>query len=147
MKLTMKRNWRLTLPINLGVISLLALSVLMSPSLNLAVVKAQGQNQSSPQIPQEAQQKLDELAQKFRGLVINSGANLSLSQGGNLSEKLQELVDSPQFKNLSQQLSQQLLQLGVNESSIQAMKQQATSDFSNLAQKLQNLTSSKGEGQ
>jgi hypothetical protein len=141
----MKRNWRLTLPIVL--VSLLALSVLISPSLNWAVVKAQGQNQSSTQIPQQAQQKLDELAQKFRGLVNSSGANLSLSQGGNLSEKLQELVDSPQFKNLSQQLSQQLLQLGVNESSIQAMKQQAASDFSNLAQKLQNLTSSKGEGQ
>ena len=35
------------------------------------------------------------------------------SQGGNLSERLQTLVDSPQFKNLRQQLSQQMSQLGV----------------------------------
>jgi hypothetical protein len=136
----MKRNEKLT--IALGVISLLALSVLCSPSLNL--VKAQAQNQSSPQIGQEAQQKLYELAQKFRGLIINSGVNLSLPQGGNLSEKLQELMDSPQFKNLSQEVSQQLLQLGVNESSIQTMKQEAGSDLSTLAQKLQNLTASRG---
>lgn len=136
----MKRNGKLT--IALGVISLLALSILCSPSLNL--VKAQAQNQSSPQIPQEAQQKLNELAQEFRGLIMNSGVNLSLPQGGNLSEKLQELTDSPQFKNLSQEVSQQLLQLGVNESSIQTMKQEAGSDLSTLAQKLQNLTASRG---
>ena len=74
----MKRNAKLTLPVVLGVISLLASSILVSPSFNLAV-KAQGQNQSSsPEMSQQVQQKLDELAQKFRGLVNNSGANLSL---------------------------------------------------------------------
>jgi hypothetical protein len=60
------------------------------------------------------QEKLDQLAQKFRGLVTNSDANLTLPQGGNLSERLQALVDSAQFKNMSQQLSQQLSQLGIN---------------------------------
>lgn len=76
--LFMKRNAKLTLPVVLGVISLLASSILVSPSFNLAV-KAQGQNQSSsPEMSQQVQQKLDELAQKFRGLVNNSGANLSL---------------------------------------------------------------------
>ena len=87
--LSMKRNEKLTLPIVLGVISLLALSVSLSPILN-STVKAQGQNQSS----QGVQEQLDQLAQKFRGLVNNSGANLSLPQGGNLSERLQALVDS-----------------------------------------------------
>jgi hypothetical protein len=61
-------------------ISLLAISVSISPSLNLvAVVKAHGQNQSSPsEMSQEGRQKLDELAQKFRGMVTNSGVNPSL---------------------------------------------------------------------
>ena len=68
---------------------------------------------------QQVQQKLDELAQKFRGLVTSSGANLSLPQGGNLSESMQGLVDSAQFKNLTQHLSQQSTQLGINVSNIQ----------------------------
>jgi hypothetical protein len=146
-ELSMKRNGKLTLPIVLGVISLLALSVSLSPILNLTV-KAQGQNQSSsPEMSQQVQQKLDELAQKFRGLVNNSGANLSLPQGGNLSESLQGLADSAQFKNLSQQLSQQLSQLGINGSNIQNLQQEGGADFPGLVQKLQNLTSSRGGGQ
>ncbi|MGH9976674.1 MAG: hypothetical protein ACRD8Z_12700 [Nitrososphaeraceae archaeon] len=139
----MKRSGKLTLPIVLGMISLLTLSVLWSPSLNSAV-KAQGQDQTSPEMSQQVQQKLDELAQKFRGLVNSSGANLSLPQGGNLSERLQALVDSPQFKNLSQQLSEQLSQLGINGSNIKNLQQEGGADFSGLVQKLQNLTSSRG---
>jgi hypothetical protein len=126
----------------LGVISLLASSLIFSPTSNSAV-KAQGQNQSS----QGVQEQLDQLAQKFRGLVNSSGANLSLPQGGNLSESLQGLMDSAQFKNLSQQLSQQLSQLGINGSNLQSLKQEgAGPDFSGLVQKLQNLTSSRGGG-
>ena len=138
----MKRSGKLTIPIVLGVISLLASSLIFSPTLNSAV-KAQGQNQSS----QGVQEQLDQLAQKFRGLVNSSGANLSLPQGGNLSESLQGLMDSAQFKNLSQQLSQQLSQLGINGSNLQSLKQEgAGPDFSGLVQKLQNLTSSRGGG-
>lgn len=138
----MKRSGKLTLPIVLGMISLLASSLIFSPTLNSAV-KAQGQNQSS----QGVQEQLDQLAQKFRGLVNSSGANLSLPQGGNLSESLQGLMDSAQFKNLSQQLSQQLSQLGINGSNLQSLKQEgAGPDFSGLVQKLQNLTSSRGGG-
>ncbi|MGH9988787.1 MAG: hypothetical protein ACRD8W_33055, partial [Nitrososphaeraceae archaeon] len=78
----------------------------------------------------------------------NSGSNLSLPQGGNLSESLQTLVDSAQFKNLSQQLSQQLSQLGINGSNLQSLKQEGSgADFSGLVQKLQNLTNSRGGGQ
>ena len=145
----MKRRGKLTLPIVLGVISLLASSLIFSPTLNSAV-KAQGQNQSSPpsEMSQGVQEKLDQLAQKFRGLVNSSGANLSLPQGGNLSERLQALVDSAQFKNLSQQLSEQLSQLGINGSNLQSLKQEggAGPDFAGLVQKLQNLTSSRGGG-
>ena len=138
----MKRNWKFTLPIVLGVISLLAMSVSISPSFNLAVVKAQGENQSTPSNnSQQVQQKLDELAQKFRGMVNSSGANLSLPQGGNLSERLQTLVDSPQFKNLSQQLSQQMSQLGVNGSNIRNLQQErGGADFSGLVQKFEAQT-------
>jgi hypothetical protein len=139
----MKTSGKLTLPIILGVISLLASSLIISPTLNSAV-KAQGQNQPS----QGVQEKLDQLAQNFRELVNSSGANLSLPQDGNLSERLQALVDSAQFKNLSQQLSQQLSQLGINGSNLQSLKQEgAGPDFSGLVQKLQNLTSSRGGGQ
>ena len=138
----MKRSGRLNLPIVLGVISLLASSLILSPILNSAV-KAQGQNQKSPEMSQGVQEKLDQLAQKFRGLVNGSGANLSLPQGGNLSERLQALVDSAQFKNLSQQLSQ----LGINGSNLQSLKQEGGGpDFAGLVQKLQNLTSSRGGG-
>ena len=140
---SMKRNGKLTLIIVLGVISLVALSVSLSPILNLAA-KAQGQNQTSLEMSQQVQQKLDELAQKFRGLVTSSDANLSLPQGGNLSESMQGLVDSAQFKNLTQQLSQQSTQLGINVSNIQNLQQQGGADFSGLVQKLQNLTSSRG---
>ena len=127
----MKRNGKLTLIIVLGVISLVALSVSLSPILNLAA-KAQGQNQTSLEMSQQVQQKLDELAQKFRGLVTSSDANLSLPQGGNLSESMQGLVDSAQFKNLTQQLSQQSTQLGINVSNIQNLQQQGELIFQAL---------------
>ena len=143
----MKRYGKLGLPIFVGVVSVLALSMSLSPILNLAV-KAQGQDQSSsPEMSQQVQQKLQELAEKFRGLVNNSGANLSLPQGGNLSESLHQFVDSAQFQNLSQQLSQGLSQLGINGSNIQNLQDEGASDFSGLVQKLQNLTSSREGGQ
>jgi hypothetical protein len=138
----LKRNGKLTLAISLGVISLLALSMSLAPSLNLAV-KAQGQNQSSPEMSQEVQQKLGALVQKFRELVTNSGANLSLPQGGNLSEQLNTLKESAVFSNLSQQLSQ-LSELGINETNIKNLAEEKGSDLSGLVQKLQNLTSSRG---
>ena len=136
----MKINGKLTLPVVLGVISLLTLSLPFSPILNSAV-KAQSQNQSSPSgMSQGVQEKLDELAQKFRGMVNSSGANLSLPQGGNLSERLQTLADSPHFKNLSQQLSQQMSQLGVNESNIKNLQERGGADFSSLVQKFEPQT-------
>jgi hypothetical protein len=141
----MRRYGKLALPIVLGVISVLALSMSLSPILNLAV---KGQDQSSSaEMSQQVQPKLQELAEKFRGLVNSSGANLSLPQGGNLSESLQGFADSAEFQNLSQQLSQGLSQLGINGSNIQNLQEERGSDFSGLVQKLQNLTSSRGGGQ
>jgi predicted metalloenzyme YecM len=137
----MKRNGKLTLPIVLGIISVLALSVWLSPVLNMAV-KAQGRN-----VTEGVQKDLTEITEKIRDLASNTGVNLTLPQGGNLSERLQTLVDSAPFKNLSQQLSQQLSQLGINGSNIQSLQQESETDFSDLVEKLQNLTSSRGGGQ
>lgn len=125
--------------IAIGVLSTLALSITLSPTFNL-LVKAQGQSEAS----QGVQQQLVELAEKVKDLASKAGLNATIPQGGNLTEKLQALSDSAPFKNLSQQLSQQLSTLGINASSIQSLKQVAGSDFGDVVQKLQNLTSSRG---
>jgi hypothetical protein len=139
-----KGNEKLTFAIAIVVLSTLALSITLSPTFNL-LVKAQGQSETG--MSQGVQQQLVELAEKVKDLASKTNLNLTISQGGNLTEKLQTLADSPQFKNLSQQLSQQLTQLGLNGSEIKSLKQQADSDLVGLAQKLQNLTSSRGGGQ
>ena len=137
----MKGNEKLTFAIAIGVFSTLALSITLSPTFNL-LVKAQGQNETG--MSQGAQQELVELAAKVKVLASKAGLNLTIPQGGNLTEKLQTLSESPAFSNVSQQLSQQLSQLGINGSNIQTLKQVAGSDFGDLVQKLQNLTSSRG---
>jgi hypothetical protein len=142
-KLFVKGNKKLTFAVAIGVISALALSITLSPTFNL-LVKAQGQNETSSGMSQEVQQKLTELSEKVRDLGANSGINLTLTQGGNLTEKLQTLMDSDAFSNLSQQLPQ-LSQLGINETNIKNLQQEAGSDLAGLVQKLQNLTNSRGE--
>ena len=137
----MKGNEKLTFAIAIGVLSTLALSITLSPTFNL-LVKAQGQNETG--MSQGVQQELVELAAKVKVLASKAGLNLTIPQGGNLTEKLQTLSESPAFSNVSQQLSQQLSQLGINGSNIQTLKQVAGSDFGDLVQKLQNLTSSRG---
>jgi len=141
-ELFVKGNKKLTFAVAIGVISALALSITLSPTFNL-LVKAQGQNETSSG-SQEVQQKLTELSEKVRDLGANSGINLTLTQGGNLTEKLQTLMDSDAFSNLSQQLPQ-LSQLGINETNIKNLQQEAGSDLAGLVQKLQNLTNSRGE--
>jgi hypothetical protein len=134
-----KGNEKLTFAIAIGVLSTLALSITLSPTFNM-LVKAQSETGMS----QGVQQQLLELAGKVRELGNKSGLNVTLPQGGNLTEKLQTLADSPQFKNLTEQIKQQLVQLGLNGSEIQSLKQQVDSDLGGLVQKLQNLTSSRG---
>ena len=141
MKLFVKGNEKLTFAIAIGVISTLALSITLSPTFNL-LVKAQGQNEAG--MSQGEQKQLLELAAKVKALGAKAGLNLTIPQGGNLTEKLQTLVDSPEFKNLTQQLSQQFSSLGINASTIKSLKLMADSDIGDLAQKLQNLTSSRG---
>lgn len=141
MKLFVKGNEKLTFAIAIGVLCTLALSITLSPTFNL-LVKAQGQNETG--MSQGVQQQLVEIAEKVKDLASKAGLNATIPQGGNLTEKLQALSDSDAFKNLSQQLSQQLSNLGINASNIQSLKQVSGSDFGDVVQKLQNLTSSRG---
>ena len=141
MKLFVKGNEKLTFAIAIGVLSTLALSITLSPTFNL-LVKAQGQNETG--MSQGVQQQLVEIAEKVKDLASKAGLNATIPQGGNLTEKLQALSDSDAFKNLSQQLSQQLSNIGINASNIQSLKQVAGSDFGDVVQKLQNMTSSRG---
>ena len=137
----MKGNEKLTFALAIGVLSTLAISITLSPTFNL-MVKAQGQNETT--MSQGIQQELVELSEKVKDLASKTGLNVTIPQGGNLTEKLQALSDSDAFNNLSQQLSQQLSQLGINASNIQSLQQEPGSDFGDVIQKLQNLTSSRG---
>ena len=112
----MKGNIKLTLIAGLTIISLVAMSV---STLNLEV-KAQSQNQTSPQLSQDVEKRLAAVSQKFRELVAKSGANLTLPQSGNLTDQVQKLSQSSGIKTLSQQLPQ-LLDLGINANKYQAI--------------------------
>ena len=141
MKLFLKGNEKLTFAIAIGILSTLTLSITLAPTFNM-LAKAQGQNQSGPS--QGVQQQLVELSEKVKDLGSKAGLNLTIAQGGNLTEKLQALSDSPAFGKLKQELSQQLSQLGINATNLKTLKLVAGSDFGDLVQKLQNLSSSHG---
>ena len=136
MKLFVKGNEKLTFAITIGILSTLALSITLAPTFNM-LAKAQNQSQG-------VQQQLVELAAKVKALGSKAGLNLTIAQGGNLTEKLQALSDSPAFSKLSQEISQQLSQLGINATNIKTLKLVAGSDFGDLVQKLQTLNGSRG---
>ena len=139
MKLFVKGNEKLTFAVAIGVLSTLALSITLSPAFNL-LVKAQSETGMSP----ESQKQLTDLSEKVKDLASNAGVNLTIPQGGNLTEKLQTLMGSAAFSNLTKQIGAQLSQLGINETGIKDLKQEADSDLLSLVQKLQNLTNSRG---
>jgi len=125
----MKKNIKLTLFAGLTIISLLAMSF---STLNLEV-KAQSQNQTSPQVSQGVEKRLAAVSQKFRELVSKSGANLTLPQSGNLTDQVQKLSQSSGIKTLSQQLPQ-LSDLGINTSNIKQL-QTGSNDLPGLVKK------------
>ena len=130
----MKGNIKLTLMAGLTIISLLAMSF---STMNMEV-KAQSQNQTSPQLTQDVQKKLGAVPQKFRELVTKSGVNLTLPQSGNLTNQVQKLSQSSGFNTLSQVLPQ-LLDLGINGTSIKQL-QKGSNDLPGLVQKFKILT-------
>jgi ATP-dependent exoDNAse (exonuclease V) beta subunit len=142
-KLFLEKNKKLTVASALAMVSILALSVFVSPTFNLPV-KAQGEKQASPAMAQEVQQKLTALAQRVRELGNSTGLNLTLPQGGNLTEQLSTLMQSASFSNLTKQLPQELSKLGLNLTNIKDLQQEQGATLQGLIQKLQNLTSSRG---
>ena len=85
------------------------LSLLVFPSTNM-IAYSQSGNQTEGK--EQAEEKLFELIQKFKQIRNDSGVNLTLPQGGELSSKLQELKDSAAFKELSEKFSQAVQDLG-----------------------------------
>jgi hypothetical protein len=141
-KLFLEKNKKLTVVSALAMVSILALSVFVSPTFNLPV-KAQGEKQATPPTAPELL-KLKALAQKVRELGNSTGLNLTLPQGGNLTEQLSTLMQSASFSNLTKQLPQELSKLGLNLTNIKDLQQQQGATLPGLIQKLQNLTGSRG---
>ncbi|MFZ0567428.1 MAG: hypothetical protein WAM22_05460 [Nitrososphaeraceae archaeon] len=108
------------------------------------MAEAQDGNQASSATAQEVQQKLSTLAQRIKEVAANAGINVSLAQGDNLADQLRTLNESSQFKNLTQQLSQEISNLGLNGTNIRNLAQQPDASLEGLVEKLQNLTSSRG---
>jgi hypothetical protein len=131
-----KGNEKLIFTVAVSVFSTLVLSIGLSPLM----VKAQNETGMSEAV----QQQLIDLSAKVKELASNAGLNLTIPQDANLTEALQTISNSDALNNLSQQLSQELSQLGINGSVIQSLQQESGGDFGSLVQKLQNLTSSRG---
>jgi hypothetical protein len=111
------------------------LSLLVFPSTNM-IAYSQSGNQTEGK--EQAEEKLFELIQKFKQIRNDSGVNLTLPQGGELSSKLQELKDSAAFKELSEKFSQAVQDLGQGNKT-EELKQEAGADLNKLIQKLQDL--------
>ncbi|MFZ0203310.1 MAG: hypothetical protein WAL46_06415 [Nitrososphaeraceae archaeon] len=110
------------------------LSLFVFPSTSM-IAYSQSENQTAGK--DQAQEKLFELSKKFKQILNDSGVNLTLPQGGDLS-KLQELKDSAAFKALSEKFSQAVQELGQGNKT-QELKQEAGADLGKLIQKLQDL--------
>ena len=114
------------------------LSLFVFPSTNM-IAYSQSENQTEGK--EQAQEKLFELSQKFNQILNDSGVNLTLAQGGDLSAKLQvlqELKDSAAFKELSEKFSQAVQDLGQGNRT-EELKQEAGADLNKLIQKLEDL--------
>jgi hypothetical protein len=142
-KLFVKRNEKITIASGLALFSILVLSILSSPIFRM-VAEAQDGNQTSSANAQEAQQKLSSLAQRTKELVASAGVNISLAQGDDLADQLRTLNESSQFKNLTQKLSQEISNLGLNGTNVRNLAQESDASLEGLVEKLQNLTSSRG---
>jgi hypothetical protein len=138
----MERNKKLTIMSATAMVSLLALSIFISPTFILPA-KAQDQNQTSPAGASEAMQKLRALAEKVRQLGTGAGLNVTLAQGGDLANRLSALNQSGALTKLKEQLPQALSQLGINVTNIKDLRQEP-GGLQSLIQKLQNMTSSRG---
>jgi hypothetical protein len=115
------------------------LSVFVFPSTSMT---AYSQSENLTGGKEQAEEKLFELSQKFNQILNDSGVNLTLPQGGELSSKLQELKDSAAFKDLSEKFSQAVQDLGQGNRTGE-LKQEAGADLNKLIQKLEDLKNNK----
>ncbi|HEU4822520.1 MAG TPA: hypothetical protein VFS97_03770 [Nitrososphaeraceae archaeon] len=143
MNYPMERNNKLTIASAMAMVSVLALSIFISPTFILPA-KAQDQNQTSQATGPEAMQKLKALAEKVRQLATSAGFNGTLPQGGDLANKLSALNQSGALTKIREQLPQALSQLGINTTNIKDLQQERGGNLQSLIQKLQNLTASHG---
>src|SRR5215510_9512680 len=84
--------------VTIGLLATVSVFVLPSTSM---VALAQGDNQTSQGIRDQAQEKLTQLLQRFNGAIREAGANLTLGDG-DLAAKLQDLANSTQFNTISE---------------------------------------------
>ena len=114
------------------------MSLFVFPSTNM-YVHAQLDGKALQGIKEQAQDRLFNLTQSFNNALKSSGVNLTLPAGGDLKVKLQQLVDTPAFKELSTKFSQAVEQLRGNSSvNIGELKD---ANLTGLVQKLKEITS------
>jgi hypothetical protein len=99
------------------------------------ITYAQSENRTSALL--QAQEKLPGFVEKFRGAVIESGVNMTLPQGGNLTSNLISLVDSGPFKALSEKFTQESQALGISTSELAQIKEEIGANLTSLIQKFQ----------
>ncbi|HSN95571.1 MAG TPA: hypothetical protein VLR10_00075, partial [Nitrososphaeraceae archaeon] len=134
---------QITIASGLALFSILVLSILSSPIFRM-VAEAQDGNQTSSANAQEVQQKLSAIAQRMKEIAAGAGINISLAEADNLADNLRTLNESSEFRNLTQQLSQEISKLGINVTNVRDLAQQSDFSLEGLVEKLQNLTSSRG---
>lgn len=131
MKLYMNNERKLIL-IGVGLISALALFVFSATNI---ITYAQSENRTSAL--SQAQEKLPQFVEKFRGAVNESGVNMTLPQDGNLTSNLTSLVGSGPFKALSEKFTQISQSLGINTTELAQLKEQVGANLTQLVQKFQ----------
>lgn len=120
--------------VTIGLLATVSVFVLPSTSM---VALAQGDNQTSQGVRDQAQEKLTQLLQRFNSAIRDAGANLTLGDG-DVAAKLKELANSTQFKTVSEKFKAAVEELRGN-STIDIGQLKAGANLSGLVQRLQEL--------
>jgi hypothetical protein len=125
------------------IMALLAVGLILFSATIIPQVSAQQQQQQSNATNAtssgDAQTIFSNFANKFRALVNQSGANLTLPRDGSLSEFVQNIQNTTAFKTLSDKFTQLAQQSGVNASTIQLREPEGGRNLTGLVEKLQQL--------
>jgi hypothetical protein len=123
------------------IMALLTVGLILFSSTIIVQVSAQQQqsNATNATSSGDAQTIFSNFANKFRALVNQSGANLTLPRDGSLSEFVQNIQNTTAFKTLSDKFTQLAQQSGVNASTIQLREPEGGRNLTGLVEKLQQL--------